>query len=247
MALHSSIGVAEEVLKNQDVVKMVSAGLGEEVVVAKIREAPRVDFQLGIDDLVALRKAGVSDRIVSAMLDRSKSVPQRPDRTAAAPGSARESVSLKTADGLFPLRMVNGEISNAGYNIFMNYPGLRSTVRTHDKHPALLVTCPAAPEVGHYFIAKFDPDTRHTVRSLKLGQAIRWKGTPGGRFAPDADWILPFDIQDENQGTWRFTLKVDLKPGEYGLYINLPDASNPLAALDNTCFRGGGAFDFGVD
>jgi hypothetical protein len=47
---------AEGALTNQDVVKMVSAGLGDEVTVAKIREAPEVDFKLEVDDLVSLKK-----------------------------------------------------------------------------------------------------------------------------------------------------------------------------------------------
>ncbi|HEX4961638.1 MAG TPA: hypothetical protein VF173_12415 [Thermoanaerobaculia bacterium] len=70
--------LAEEVLTNQDVVKMVAAGLGEEVVVAKVREAPRTDFHLGVDDLVELRKAGVSERVVAAMLERNRPAPLSP-------------------------------------------------------------------------------------------------------------------------------------------------------------------------
>jgi hypothetical protein len=236
--------MAEEILKNQDVLKMISAGISEEVIIAKIREAPRVDFQLSIDDLVALRKAGVSDRVVGAMLGRSHSA-------VAVPVSSQTSVSLKTAEGTFPLKMVTGKFSSAGFgwtsNMFMNYPGLRSSVRTHDKRPSLLITCPSALEAGQYYLAAFDLDKRREARSLKLGQAIRKTGTPGGRFAPDTDWILPFEVQEDSPGTWRVTLKNDLKPGEYGWYINLPDTDDPYSVLKHTCFIGGTAFDFGVD
>src|SRR4051794_3875343 len=55
-ALISVPVLAEEILTNQDVVKMVGASLGEEVVIAKVREAPQVDFHLSVDDLVSLRK-----------------------------------------------------------------------------------------------------------------------------------------------------------------------------------------------
>ncbi|HEY2295419.1 MAG TPA: hypothetical protein VGM86_32350 [Thermoanaerobaculia bacterium] len=238
--------IADEILRNQDVLKMISAGLSEEVIVAKIREAPQVDFQLSIDDLVALRKAGVSDRVVGAMLGRSHPA-------ATVPGSSKTNISLKTAEGTFPLKMGTGKVSSAGFgwtsNVFMNYPDLRASVRTHDKRPTLLVTCPSALEAGQYYFAIFNVDKRNEVRSLKLGQAIRKNSTPGGRLAPDKDWVLPFDVQEDSPGTWRVTLKNDLKPGEYGWYINLPDTDDPYFILkqQHNCFVGGTAFDFGVD
>lgn len=248
-ALPSRIGMAEEILTNQEVVKMVSAGLGEDVIVAKVREAPQVDFQLSVDDLVALRKAGLSDRVVAAMLERSKRVHQNP-----AHQGPPNDVSLKTADRTLTLRMVHGKVSSAGFgwtsNVFMNYPGLRSPVRIHDHRPVLLVTCPSAPEVGQYFLAKLDPDKRNEVRSLKLGQAVRKRAAPGGRLAPDADWIIPFVVsKEENPGTWRVMVEQELKPGEYGWYVNLPDIEDMSAVLSmsKNCFEGGGLFDFGID
>jgi hypothetical protein len=248
MVLQNRRAVAEEVLRNQDVLTMVSAGLSEEVIIAKVREAPEVDFRLSIDDLVALRKAQVSDRIVGAMLERAKPVPKNPARSVA---TAQTGVSLKTVDGSLPLRMETGAVSSVGFgwtsNTFMNYPGLQARVRTHDKHPSLLVTCPSAPEVGHYFLAKLERDKRREARSLKIGQAIRRMGKPGGRLAPDSNWVLPFDVQEESSKIWRVTLKSDLEPGEYGWYVNLPDVDNPLAYMGDTCFMGGGIFDFGID
>lgn len=230
IALQGLRAMAGEVLRNQDVLKMVSAGLSEEVIIAKIRE--EVEFQVSIDDLVALRKAQVSDRVVGAMLERTKSLPKKPARSVG--------VSLKTVDGVLPLRLATGAVSSVGFgwtsNTFMNYPGLESRVRTHDKHPSLLIACPSAPEVGHYFLAKLDRDKRRGTRSLKIGQAIRRMGTPGGRLAPDSKWVVPFEVQDEGQETWRVTLNGDLQPGEYGWYVNLPDSDNPLAYIHDTCF-----------
>ena len=248
MVLQNRSAVAEEVLRNQDVLKMVSAGLSDEIIIAKVREAPEVDFQLSIDDLVALRKAHVSDRVVGAMLERVKRVPKNPAHSVV---TAQVGVSLKTVDGALPLRLVTGAVSSVGFgwtsNTFMNFPGLQSRVRTHDKNPGLLVTCPSIPEVGHYFLAKLNPDKKRGARSLKIGQAIRRMGTPGGRLAPDSDWVLPFDVQEESPGTWRVTLKGGLEPGEYGWYVNLPDVDNPAVYMNDTCFMGGGIFDFGID
>lgn len=37
--------------------------------------------------------------------------------------------------------------------------------------------------------------------------------------APDADWTLPFDAEQESPGVWRVVPKTDLNPGEYGITI----------------------------
>jgi hypothetical protein len=261
VVLHGRSGVAQEVLRNEDVAKMAASGLGDEIIVAKVQEAAEVDFALAVDDLIALRKAGVSERVIHAMLERSKPAPPpprpMPPPAPAAPPS--NGIALQSGGGAVPLHMAIGEVSGAGFgpftNVFMNYPGLQSPVRVRDRRPALLVTCPTAPEVGHYFFAKLDPDRRHQVRSLKIGKAIRRIGQPGGRLAPDADWVLPFDVKEETPGTWRVTVQHDLEPGEYGLYINLdttPMGNAPIEGYNTSdpqqsCFQGGTIFAFGID
>lgn len=62
---------AEKPLTNADVVKLWKLALGEDVVIAKINQAAEVDFRLESDDLANLKKAGVSSKVIAAMLDRS--------------------------------------------------------------------------------------------------------------------------------------------------------------------------------
>ena len=54
-------------LSNSQVVELIVAGLGEDVVLAKIA-ASQPRFRLEPESLIALKKAGVSDRIIAAML-----------------------------------------------------------------------------------------------------------------------------------------------------------------------------------
>lgn len=255
VASHPRASQGEDVLTNQDVVKMVGAKLGDEVIVAKIREAPRADFQLSVDDLVGLRNAGVSEQVIHAMLERNRPERPRPAR----PTRSEGEVSLKTSGGSIPLHLAIGEVSSAGMgpftNVFMNYPGLRSQVRTGDRRPTLLVSCPSGPEVGHYYIAKLDPDRRHAVRSVKIGKGVRRVTHEGGRFAPDEDWIIPYDVKTEAPGSWTVTPQRDLPPGEYGFYINMETTLGGQVAVEGittttpqqTCFRGGVIYDFGID
>lgn len=60
---------AAQAMTNADVIKMVQAGLGESVVMGAIKAAPRTKFDLDAENLIALKKAGVSDNIVARMLD----------------------------------------------------------------------------------------------------------------------------------------------------------------------------------
>lgn len=71
---------AKQALTNQDVVKMVQAGLGESVVMATLRTASSTGFDLSPDALIALKKGGVSDAIVALMID-----PKATPATAPAP------------------------------------------------------------------------------------------------------------------------------------------------------------------
>lgn len=61
-------------MTNQDVITLVSAGVTEEVVLAKIKSST-TRFELDTDDIVALKKAAVSDRIITAMIDASRKRP----------------------------------------------------------------------------------------------------------------------------------------------------------------------------
>jgi hypothetical protein len=59
--------VAAETLTNADVIKMVKAGLGADLVIGKIQETEAVRFDLTTDGLIALKQAGVTDDVIRAM------------------------------------------------------------------------------------------------------------------------------------------------------------------------------------
>jgi hypothetical protein len=58
-----------------DVIKMVELGLGDDVVVAKIRKEGK-SFDLSTDELVALKKASVSNEVVKTMFNPQVTAPQ---------------------------------------------------------------------------------------------------------------------------------------------------------------------------
>jgi hypothetical protein len=62
-----------QTMTNADVVRMVSIGLPDDVIVAAIRTAPAARFDTGADDLVALQNQKVSNAVIAAMRDRQAS------------------------------------------------------------------------------------------------------------------------------------------------------------------------------
>jgi len=69
-------------MTNEDVVKLCSLDLGDDLVVEAIRRAPKVEFRLDVDALAALREKKVGRDVIRAMFDR---VPPPPPAPVAAP------------------------------------------------------------------------------------------------------------------------------------------------------------------
>ena len=66
----AALAQQQSALTNDSVVKLVKAQLSDEVIVNTIKSQLCL-FQLGTDDLIALRQAGVSDKVIAAMVDKA--------------------------------------------------------------------------------------------------------------------------------------------------------------------------------
>ena len=67
LALASTLCVAQQALTNDAIIKMSKAGLSDDLILQTINTQP-VSFSTGTPDLVSLKQAGVSDRVIGAML-----------------------------------------------------------------------------------------------------------------------------------------------------------------------------------
>jgi hypothetical protein len=68
---------AQETLNNDSVIKLVKSGLSEDAVVNIIQTQPG-EYSLSTEDIGNLRKAGVSDRVIAAMLEKQTPAPDSP-------------------------------------------------------------------------------------------------------------------------------------------------------------------------
>ena len=67
---HSQSSLESDV-DNARIIEMTHKGLGDDVIIARIK-ASATKFSLSDDDLAALKKAGVSDSVVAAMIQSTQ-------------------------------------------------------------------------------------------------------------------------------------------------------------------------------
>ncbi len=61
------LATAQQALNNEAIVKLVKAGLSEDLIVGMVNNQPG-NYSLGADDVIALKQAGVSDKIIAAIV-----------------------------------------------------------------------------------------------------------------------------------------------------------------------------------
>jgi hypothetical protein len=64
-------GSTENVLRNQDIIKMVGVQLADEIIIASIKTS-NCQFDTSADALIQLKQSGVSDAVLTAMLGTRK-------------------------------------------------------------------------------------------------------------------------------------------------------------------------------
>lgn len=87
----ASLALSQEALTNDAVIKMVKAGMSESLIVSMVGQQPG-DYSTKVDDLIALKQAGVADKIVSAMAAKAASGPAAAAPAAHAGGAGAPAV-----------------------------------------------------------------------------------------------------------------------------------------------------------
>ena len=90
----------EEVLTNESITKLVKAGLGEDMITSMVK-TQSTKFSMGPDDVIALKNAGVSEKVIGAMIE--KGAGSRP-AAGAEPVLTLDGVPLPDELGVYYLR-----------------------------------------------------------------------------------------------------------------------------------------------
>jgi hypothetical protein len=251
--------VAQEVLSNDSVISMVKGGLSEAVVLARIRSSP-ANFDTSTNSLLALKKAGVSDKVIEAMVNAPRSgaaapaapTPAAPPAATSAPppsvsASARSSAGAAAAtlprDSIYHLngakytelqpQVVEIEISNAVFSQKSEVVlgGRRAEYRITDKQPQFYSYY--APTEA--LLVKLKPGEKKNDRNLKMGSGGYHPYGGSSRQGIRSEDRIAVKSEREANGFYRISPASPLPSGEYG-FIVLSGAT-----------AGGRMFDFGVD
>jgi hypothetical protein len=92
----AALSVAQSALTNDDIIKMAKAGLSESILVTTINSQPG-KYSTSVNDLVALKSAGVGDKAIAAMISAGSGAPvAAASAPAAAPSSSPSAAPADT-------------------------------------------------------------------------------------------------------------------------------------------------------
>lgn len=268
-----SIAFSEDVsgvrrrLTNQDIVAMVSSGISEDVILAKIRATSAVgtgatSFDTSVEGLRALKAANVPDSIVKAMIDPTPAAPTIVNLTGPAtlsPNLPPPEVGVYWKDGVnFVLLQgqaisqskVGGRaanvftygIKNVHWDAFLN--GSTSINRVRELRPTFYLYVPDGASASDYVLLKLN--RKGDRREFQIGSFGGWLGGTSG---VERDKEVPFKADHVAIRIYRVSLGSDLKPGEYGFFMGTGQQSATAGQMAGKGAGGaatGRVFDFTI-
>jgi len=246
--------VQTRTVSNDDVVKMVAAGLSEEVVLAFVRQAPPNSFDTSPTALIALKEKQVPQSVIAAMISgaTTPAVPVAPSRFGPPAANADDPLAAHTPGfyvdkgdrqlpRLQPLRMAR--ITNtraAGGGLHAVTGGLFGSVNLNYRVSGESAAVRVSPTTSFYYYDPYgtnDADAIVIVRLTKKGREREFtgarKGDISGLRTVESDVELV--VEKAAAGVFRLQPKKPLTPGEYGFAISLGAAGVVTV------------YDFGVD
>ena len=244
LSLPGATSLAQEVLTNDSVIQMVKAGLPEAVVIAKIKSTSS-KFDLKTDSLVSLKKAGVSDKVLEAMVAAgSGAAPSTAAAAPAPPAPALAAGALKTQDVIYQLvagKYVEMFATSANLETNMAFfqsksevvlEGKKAQYRISEKQPVFLSTYSSTDAP----LVRLKPGDDHNDRNLKIGSGAFMPFGGTQKMGVRNEDKIPVTIERDPRGFYKVTPSAALAPGEYGFILA-------------TGFGAGSGkiYDFGVD
>jgi hypothetical protein len=246
LSLPGATSLAQEVLTNDSVIQMVKAGLPEAVVIAKIK-GTATKFDLKTDSLVNLKKAGVTDKVLEAMLAAGSGTPAAAAPTTAMPAAPAPAIAagaLKTQDVIYQLvadKFVEMFATSANLETNMAFftsksevvlEGRKARYRTKEKQPVFLSTYSSTDAP----LVKLKPGDSNDDRNLKIGSGAFMPFGGTQKMGVRNEDKIAINIERDARGFYKVTPASPLPPGEYGFILA-------------TGFGAGSGkiYDFGVD
>ncbi len=194
-------------IDNARVIELCKMGLDDDIVIAKIKTG-HTKFALGDSDLVALKQAGVSGKVIAAMLEAS--VLKEPH--VAIDGNPAPLHTLGQAK-------VGGRL---GSSLSLGIKSVKSKAYLQGQHAAIIVSrspniemeLPPGDSVDNYILVVMDG--KGDRRELEVGAA---GGAVGAKQGIRAESIIKTSSDALGGRKFKISATQSLKSGEYILYI----------------------------
>lgn len=218
--------IAQTAMDNESVIKLCRSGLSEDVIVTTINSSPGT-YKTSADDLVALKTAGASDKVLAAIVNKAAGLsPARPDVASATtvlpPGIDEVGIYYKDKSGKWMALMpevVNFKTGGA-MKKFMTNGIVKGDINGHvnGKHAKTSITFPVV-------LAAYVPEgtaiTEYQLLRLRMNSDNReFRSVTGGVIhasggaSRDSVEFTPEKIAPR---VYQITLDPKLGKGEYGV------------------------------
>jgi hypothetical protein len=236
---------AEQGLTNSDVVKMQSAGLGESVILSSVNSQP-ADYDTSTDGLIALKKAGVSDSVVAAMISRNAAMKNGVANTAgtnlpstASPGPPPgvDEIGVYYQDKNKNWRPIPSEIVNTksgGVLKSIASDGIvKGDTNGHVKGAESSTKLTTGSNILLYMPETFSANDYVLVKLHKNSNNREFRAVTGGVFHSSGGATkdrVEFGSRKLAPHVYQLTFATPLSPGEYGIVPPGATATSNLAA-----------------
>jgi hypothetical protein len=263
----SSVGGQEltKRLNNQSIIEMVSLGLSDDVIIAKIRsvsEADALKFDTTIDGLKALKAGKVSDEVIKVMIN-----PAPTPATVIATGSSISldanlpppEVGVYWKNGATFILIQGQAISQAkaggragsyfsygirGQHWDATLNGPTSNNHVKDRRPLFYFYVPEGTDASDYVLIKLEK--KGDRREFQIGS---FGGVSGGKSGVKREKEVLFKAEHVGIRIYKITVDGEFKPGEYAFFMGTGTQSNMSSGRVSSSSGGSAAgrvYDFSI-
>ena len=242
-------------MTNDDVVKMVNAGLDEAIIVSSIQNS-EPKFDTSPDGLIALSDAKVPKTIVTAIIQRAsgKTAPAAASGGAvAADGKAMSPSDVLLIDGesttmlqysKLQIRVAARGLGFGGAASYCVIHGTKAATRVKNKQPEFLLCLPERAQPNGVAELVLFAVRKNGTREVMTGGGY---GSYSTGFPPERVVAMKFERADQSNAPAGFVVyraipQRALVVGEYAIVVNSNEAVPSMAGPS-----AGSCFDFGVD
>lgn len=196
--------VAQQTLNNDSVIKLVKAGLSDDLIVSTVNASPGT-YTTSAEGLIALKSAGVSDKVVAAIVMKSSGVAPAGPASATAPvGTNPDDPTASHEAGIY----IYSDSAPAGSKMTMLEPSVYSQGKSGGFLASAMtygiakIKMKAVLRGAHANARVSDPQPVFYFYFEEQGAGLSHSSTPfGGTSTPNEYTLLKFDVKGESRET----------------------------------------------